>query len=162
MIGTASSSKNLLSNLVDFVCFVYHEARNIRFPIKEKRVGDPEKYAKLISLPCKKFDAWKHMRKLREKASRASTAKDALAVFEHAYGLGMEELQELYQAPIWKDSTQVGGNKWAAITRKVVELVEGYDTRNEDRGRTLLEELTRMEHNTGLVGRKVDDLNQSL
>lgn len=156
----AATQRHHLENLVVFVCLLYHEARNVRWPIKQGLVCNPEKYVKLVSLPRNRYDAWKCMAKVRTRALRAPTAGDVVAVFREQHGLSLDELLQLYQAPFWKDSTSVGGNKWGAITAKVRDLVQSYDAANERRTGQLVDELLQMEHNTGLVEKKLQDLER--
>ena len=51
--------------LAELVCLVYHEARNVRHPIKAGMLPKAGKYAKLTSAPTHRLDAWKAMAGIR-------------------------------------------------------------------------------------------------
>lgn len=147
----------VMRNLVDFICLLCHEARNVRHPIKAGKIPRESKYIRLINLPHNRYSAWLVMAKARDKAARAERAEDAVRVFQEEYGLNLKELLELYHYPCWKHSA-CGGNKWASICSKISDLVEALDSGDDILSAQLLEALPRMEHNTGILERKLQDL----
>lgn len=79
-------------------------------------------------------------------------------MFERKYRINIKELRDLYDAPIWKDSHAVGGNRWASITCKVSGLIECYDAGEKEHFDMQLKEFMKMRHNTGLVCDKLASL----
>ena len=57
-----------------------------------------DKYSKLMNLPNNRYEAWRHMAKVRERAATAQKAADIVHVFQEAYLLSLDELLVLYQA----------------------------------------------------------------
>lgn len=146
-----------LEDLVDLICLVYHEARNVRHPAREHKVSIPGAYAKFISLPKNRYDAWEQMGVIRDRAVRAGTPVRAAAVFEGQFGLDLTDLVDLYEKPFWKHSAY-GGNRWAPITAKVRDLVRAMSSENECHAQKLHSELLEMTHNTGDVAGKLHSL----
>lgn len=153
--------RSVLEKLVDFIGLVYHEARNVRFPTDKAPVDNTAKYERLTALARNRQKAWDQMATIRSKARRSATAEDAATVFLKHYGLGLEELCRLYENPGWRHS-RLGGNKWAAIAAKVREAVEVVDSGDETCIHHFFEELARMRHNTGTLGRKLKQLEASV
>jgi hypothetical protein len=153
-------NNSTIENLVDLICLLYHEARNVRYPIKAGKIQDGDKYGKLINLPNNKYQAWRHMSKVRTKAIATQVPADASKVFKREFGLSLEDLLELYLAPCWKDSAY-GGNKWAPICSRVRDLIEARESGDEAHYAQLFETILRMEHNTGTVERKLHGLKNA-
>lgn len=145
---------NIFSDIVDLLCLVYHEARNVRHPIKARKLQKDSKYDNLIQLPRNRERAWELMEKVRVEASWASRAADAAAVFAKHYTLTLDDLQALYEMPCWKGSA-FGGNRWAPICERVRKLVACYDAGGHKSCERLLREILEMEHNTGIVREKL-------
>jgi hypothetical protein len=150
---------NQIQNLIDIICLVYHEARNVRHPIKAGKLPKDQKYYKLLNLPHNRDDAWLQMAGVREKAAHCQTARDAAQVFQNEYGLGLEELFALYREPCWKGSLY-GGNKWAPICSKLISLLEAIESGDARKGSQFLKEIIKMEHNTGTVEQKLKKLKK--
>ena len=93
-----------LRDVVDLICLPYHEARNVRHPIKAKKLPSDSKYKKLLNLPNNRDKAWRHMVKIRNKAAAVRTARQAAHVFQAEYDLTLDELSVLFHSPCWKDS----------------------------------------------------------
>ena len=145
-----------LKNVVELICLVYHEARNVRHPVRKYLVDDAERYQKLIHLPTNRDKAWRQMRSIREKAINTGTVKEAAKVFEIHYALPLAEIVKLYEASFWTHSARRGGNAWASISARVLDLVStmsALDTTGQ--GKVLYEQILEMSHNTGKVREKL-------
>jgi len=140
--------------LIDLVCMVYHEARNVRFPIRIQRVPDAARFANLMALPGPRPAAWQHMQSLRIKAAGVKPGTPVSAVFEGAYGLRVCDLAELFERPIWKNSS-TGGNAWGGIARKVQAALDAYAEDRQGECEVLVDKIVRMRHNTGTVAEKL-------
>ena len=150
-----------LRELVDLICLVYHEARNVRHPVRNGRVNDADRYHGLIhGLAANRKDAWRQMDAVRDRAVRAGSAAGAAAAFQAQYRLDLAELTELYEKPFWRGSAY-GGNAWAPISARVRELVSAIAGGDNARASELREEILSMAHNTGKVARKLTRLKQS-
>jgi hypothetical protein len=137
--------------IVDLICLVYHEARNVRHPIKKGRVADPSPFARLVALPTSRDAAWIAMAATRDEARQAGGIEKARQVFARRFGPDLADLHRLYAMPVWKDSA-LGGNKWVQISAKLGELVDA-----DDACRTV-DEILDMSHNTGTVRDKLAQL----
>ncbi len=146
-----------LQRVVELVSLVYHEARNVRHVTGTLELRDPSRYAKFVSLPRNRADAWNQMGRLRDLAVQTGTIAGTVAIFTKHFGLGLDELVALYELPVWRHSP-LGGNRWAGITEKVGELVRATDAGDPDRARTLHREVLSMRHNTGTVAEKLRGL----
>ena len=56
----------MLDEVVDLLCLVYHEARNVRHPIK-KGLIDSTLYKALVNLPTGRGKAWVAMESTRSR-----------------------------------------------------------------------------------------------
>lgn len=149
-----------LETLVDLICLVYHEARNVRHPIKKEYLAGRAEYRALASLPRNRVEAWASMAKVREKARKAGSGAAAARVFQDQFGLSLAQLTDLFRASFWKNSAY-GGNRWAPICFKVRELVDALDSGDEGRVEQLLEFIPKMGHNTGIVEDKLKSLSKA-
>jgi hypothetical protein len=143
--------------LIDLVCMVYHEARNVRFPIEMRRVPDAARFAHLVDLPKPRLAAWQQMQSLRTKAASVKPGTSISTVFEGAYELRVSDLAELFERPIWKNSSR-GGNAWGGIARKVQATLNAYADDRQDACTALVSEIVRMRHNNGTVEEKLSKL----
>jgi hypothetical protein len=148
-----------LEEIVDLLCLVYHEARNVRHVIKKGLVGG-EPYKALVNLPTNREEAWAAIEQVRREAVKAGSAGSAAAVFQRRFGRSLGDLEQLYRAPFWKNSAY-GGNKWVPICSKVRELVEALDSGQTAQAGELRRSIPTMEHNTGLVREKLCRLKGS-
>ena len=146
-----------LQRIVEIICLVYHEARNIRHPIDADKLQCDPRYRALRNLPRNKCKAWTEMTNRREKAALTGSARGAADEFERFFVLSLDELHELYRCPFWRDSDR-GGNQWAGISRRVKELVEMADDAEGACVAATIEEILGMCHNTGKVGVKLQEL----
>lgn len=112
----------------------------------------------MTSLPSGRDDAWRQMRALRRRAVETNSVQSVLKIFEAKYGIGLDEIQELYGANFWKDS-QYGGNRWASICHKICKLIEVLKQQDHANGSMLITEILEMQHNTGVVKDKLSSLN---
>jgi len=85
-------------------------------------------------------------------AAAAAKAPPSRA-FEKKYGLTLPEVAELFDRPIWKDSAR-GGNKWAAVTRRIEQPLEARAAGETVYRNRLIHEVLAMAHNTGIVTEK--------
>jgi hypothetical protein len=157
--SSGESAKSVVSQFVDYLCLLYHEARNVRHLIKRGYV-EAARFQKLQSLPTKKFDAWVKLEPLRAKSSAANSASAAVEVFVQYFGLSIRDLAELFEDPHWKNSSS-GGNAWAGITACVDHLKDSIDHHDAVEVDGLLKQLPLMRHNTGMVGDKLRSLSTS-
>jgi len=74
--------KGLTRILAELVCLVYHEARNVRHPIKAGKLPDAGKYAKLTSIPRDRLDAWKAMDGVRTDAASSNSSPAVVEAFQ--------------------------------------------------------------------------------
>jgi hypothetical protein len=148
-----------LNEVVDLICHTYHEARNVRHPIKAGKPIEASKYAKLTNLPNNPVVAWRDMASLRDRAAHSSAVQAATQVFQHFFDLSLADLVELYAMPVWKSSAY-GGNPWADITSKVRNLVDVTNA-SGSRAEVIYREIISMDHNTGLVADKLRKLKGS-
>jgi hypothetical protein len=151
----------ILEDLVDMICLVYHEARNIRHPVREHKVSNSNSYAKLINLPKNRDKAWDQMGVIRDRAVRARTPDGAAAFFERQFALDLADLVDLYEKPFWKHSAY-GGHRWAPITTKVRDLACAMSSENDSQAQELHSELLEMPHNTGDVATKLKSLKSQM
>ncbi len=147
-------------NLADYICLVYHEARNVRHPISAGKLIRKSKFEKLLNLPKNRDKAWLCMGKVRAKAALARKASEAAQVFKEEYDISLEELLKLYREPCWKIS-KYGGNKWAPICSMVINLIESLDYGDHMIAFYLLEKIPQMKHHTGTVAQKLLMLKES-
>lgn len=145
-----------LPDIVDIICLVYHEARNVRHPAKSGKLADASRYGKLINLPTNRDDAWRALDDLRTRAAASGSVQAAVKSFEQTFGLGPEDLRSLYAMPIWKGSA-CGGNKWADISARVCDFVAS-STADGLPDDALYREILSMSHNTGKVSEKLGRL----
>jgi hypothetical protein len=149
-----------LEQIVEIICLVYHEARNIRHPVKAGKLQCDPKYSTLLDLPRDRYDAWTKMANRREKAALTGSARGAADAFERFYGLTLDELRELYLREVWRASS-CGGNRWAPISKRAKELVEMPNSAGSASVAAMIAEILRMDHNTGKVGDKLQQLSAS-
>jgi hypothetical protein len=143
---------SLVSELADFCTLCYHEARNVRFLIKEGLV-DANKYGLLRDLPTNRRKAWAELQPIRQKADKSEKAAQVLHLFEERFGLGLQDLVELFENGGWRASA-FGGNKWKDITGAVKELSGILDGPEVDRAHRLVQHISEMPHNTTAVAGK--------
>ena len=144
----------MTDDLVDLVCMIYHEARNVRHTIKARRVPDEARFALLVNLPTNRDEAWRQMRMCREAARTGKGSSAIAATFERTYRVTVVELAELYERPIWKDSP-TGGNAWASIAREVARALRLHETGQRSECEATMAAILQMPHNTGLVVEKL-------
>lgn len=151
----------ILAAVIDLVCLVYHEARNVRHPIKKGLEKDSSKYARLISLPRNRIDAWNQMERVRNEALKGRSILRAIKIFENEYGVSLDDLVNLFYQPFWKDSLY-GGNKWGPICSEIAILVIKAIQKKENDIVANIMLIHSMRHNTGSVAEKIKELNQAI
>lgn len=67
---TRMDGTGLTRTIAELVCLVYHDARNVRHPIKAGKLPDGTPYAKLVVLPRNRLEAWRAMAAVRERAGQ--------------------------------------------------------------------------------------------
>jgi len=155
-----SESASHVCAFVDYAALAYHEARNVRHLKKDGHIG-PGKYERLIDLPKNREHAWRALQDSRAAAKEARSARAAEAVFEKRFGVGLEDLEVLFENPNWKHS-KLGGNRWASVTRAVIGLRDAIDQQDVKTAAELVEGILCMRHNTDGVKSKLSDLDRSL
>jgi hypothetical protein len=153
-------SAGVIRRVAEFICLVYHEARNVRHPLGAEKLVDGERYFRLTNLPRNRMQAWRVMAMVRESAATALGPREAAQVFERQFGLKLWELEELYRMPIWRSSAY-GGNPWAAICSAVTQLIEALEGGDEKLSTELLEAIPRYRHNTGTIRSKLQSLQSA-
>jgi hypothetical protein len=146
-----------IRSLVDFICLLYHEARNVRHSIKAGKLSKESKYSKLLTLPKNRDEAWQQMGSSRDKAANFSQISEVKSLFQNEYEINLEQLLILYREPCWKGSLY-GGNKWAPICSKIIDLLVALESGDKVKSSQLFEAIPRMEHNTGTVEQKLRKL----
>ncbi len=149
-----------IKKFVDFLSLVYCEARNVRHLVDSNMLLRAP-YKRLIDLPRNRDEAWASIQSLRQIASKASSAKEAEEIFAKKFQLTLIELIQLFKHFGWKDSAR-GGNKWAHISEKVMQLCTAIDSKETDESSELLAMIPTMSHNTGILGKKLYDLDNTL
>ena len=149
-----------MDELVDLICLLYHEARNVRHPIRDGKLAKEAKYSRLLNLSNNRDEAWIQMAKLRRKAASYKTVDEFVNIFQKEYGISLDELLILYEKPCWKN-TPYGGNRWAPICFKIIELLGVIKSGDSVNVNQLIKQILRMEHNTGLVCEKLYKLKKA-
>ena len=149
-----------IESFADYVTLVYHEARNVRHLPKDK--VDRQPYRRIIDhLPRDRWDAWRKLQPLRVAAKKERSAHEAGKIFRDKFGVGLEDLVVLFKNPNWRHAKLYGGNRWAEITRSVVEFKGTIEAEDSDRASQFQEHIRGMAHNTpgGTVGGKIRELD---
>jgi hypothetical protein len=145
----------------DYIALAYHEARNVRHLVKQGHL-DKVRYRFLMDkMPTNRIEAWRKIQPLRHQAASEVSADKAMAVFWRAFGLSLEDLVVLSENLHWS-GTQKGGNRWAEIDRRLVELREAIGKNDEKRAAELVQELPQMRHNTGNLSDKLRSLDKCI
>lgn len=143
-----------MQEFVDLTCLLYHEARNVRHPIKAGKLQNEAKYHRLLNLPNNRDQAWQQMAKIRDKAASFLNAEEVVRVFQDEFVISLDELLILYREPCWRGSLY-GGNKWAPICSKIIKLLKFMKSGDDVNISMLLKTIFQMEHNTGTVEQKL-------
>jgi hypothetical protein len=146
-----------MQEIVDLICLLYHEARNVRHPINAKKILKEAKYHRLLNLPRKRDQAWEHMATVRERALSLLKVDEIINVFKDEYAISLDELLTLFREPCWKGSLY-GGNRWAPICSKIIDLLKSIELEDNVDISILLKKIYQMEHNTGTVEQKLSKL----
>lgn len=155
--GPASPPAPWLALFIAYVSLLYHEARNVRFLIREGHFQKGE-FPVLVSLPTNRDKAWIAMAEVRRDSAAAATIGGAVQYFEDYFRVSLEQLAVLFAHGGWKHS-QIGGNAWGRIAEPILELREALDAGDPLRVSRLLGAIPNMSHNTGRVGDKLRSLN---
>ena len=141
--------------LIECICLVFHEARNVRSPIKKGKVSNSDRFQKLTSLDKDRKLAWQQMAHVRERARITETAALAAEVFAGEYGLKLDDLRVLFEAPIWYHDSAYGGSVWGGISKAVLRTVESWDATRDNGRHQLIEDLIALSHHSGTMGSKL-------
>jgi hypothetical protein len=155
-----ANASEAVPSFVDLVALLYHEARNVRH-LKRAGHAELEKYSPLVNLAANRNDAWDQVQVLRCAARRCSSAREAEAVFEGRFQVGLEDLEALYAHSGWRGSA-FGGNQWLNIARSVIKLREAIAKGDAREQEELLGQILNLRHNTGSVQSKLEKLDASL
>jgi hypothetical protein len=146
-----------VGQIAELICVAYHEARNIREPIRLGKVSGRSRYAALLGLSTQAQAAWRELSGLRTAAGKASSADMAAEIFARRFRLTLAELVELFQQPFWED-VPTGGPVWAKIVLRLWELV-GIHALGDDPGSAeLYRDLLEMPTESGRLGDRLKSL----
>jgi hypothetical protein len=137
-----------VAQIAELICAVYHEARNVRDPVRLGMVDERTRYAALLGLSTQPRAAWREMSGIRSAAGKANSADMAGEIFTRRFRLTLAELVELYQQPCWSD-LPTGGPTWAKIAVKLWELVGIHALGDEPRSAQLYCRLLEMPIGSG-------------
>ncbi len=149
-----------LKLFVDGLTLVYHEARNVRFLIKDglPAVG----WENLISLPRNRVEAWKELQSVRQAARSRSSARKAVEVFQERFRSSLNELELLYRNPKWKHASAYGGHAWRGVTAVVFTLGQAIDRSDQAAIDEACASLLTARHNNGTLRRKILELDHAV
>jgi hypothetical protein len=149
------AAKDLPPNYVEFLALVYHEARNVRLLFRQNAV--PRKtYEPLANhLPPDGQQAWKRLIQVQQRAGEAESAAAAAEIFKTELGCSVDDLAALYQNPAWKRVPRYGGQRWAAIAKRVAELGDAIGRDDEAAARGIAGAIESMRHNSGTAHEKL-------
>ncbi len=149
------AAKNLLPNYVEFLALLYHEARNVRLLFRQNAV--PRKTFEPLThhLPPDRVEAWKRLIAVQQRASEAESTAAAAEVFQSELGCSAGDLPPLFENPAWRRVPQYGGQRWAAIAKRVAELGDAIARDDEAAGREIADAIESMRHNSGTVHEKL-------
>ena len=147
--------------LADYVSLLYHEARNVRHLIGDGHLSS-KGWERIISLPKNRNKAWKAIQSTRQKGHRTSSPDELLLIFRNRFGVGLEDLKEMFENPNWKHARLYGGNAWARIVKDVIQFAQAVKIDDEERQQDLLNKLKEARHNTGELQSKLEELDSSL
>ena len=146
---------------VDGLALIYHEARNVRFLIKDGNL-EPDRWEELIKLPKNRGKAWEQLQTLRGIGKESSLASQASARFAAKFGPSVDELITLYQNPHWKDAAGYGGHKWINVTEIVRDLGSALEEGRANDASVFCDDLIASSHNNGLVRDKIRRMDESI
>ena len=155
-----NDSEDQIAAFVDYAALTYQEARNVRHLVRAGFIA-AEDYQRLINLPRERKAAWREMQPARAEAKTKTTARAAEAVFRVRFGVGLKDLDTLYGDSHWRHSA-LGGNRWADITRAVLELRDAIDGSLQEAASALVRRIACLNHNTGSVAGKLRSLDACL
>jgi hypothetical protein len=152
------SRKRDLILFADGLTLVYHEARHVRFLIRDAHLARQE-WDNLVSLPKNRVEAWKQLQPLRQAAVRERSAAEASEVFRNHFGRDLQDLDRLYSNPHWKHAASVGGHAWRNVTAFVSRLGEAIDRCGPPEVEAACTQLLQASHNNGKLCEKIIDLD---
>ncbi len=149
------AAKDLLPNYVEFLALVYHEARNVRLLFRQNVVSRKTYEPLANHLPPESQQAWKRLIAVQQRASEAESAIAAAEVFKTDLGCSADDLATLFENPAWRRVPQTGGQRWAAIVKRVAELGDAIGRDDEAAAREIAGAIESMRHNSGTVHEKL-------
>lgn len=146
----------------DGLTLVYHEARHVRFLIRDRYL-DPAGWDSFVSFLARgRVEAWKQIQPFREASYRKLTVVDATLVFSQRFGRDLPDLLALYGNPGWKHSSAYGGNAWRDVTQLVIDLEKALGDSSEAEIKQAGGRLIKGRHNNGQLRDKIADLDNSV
>ena len=145
------------SQIAELICLVYHEARNIRIPIRRGKVPEKLRFAALMVLSAHPDLAWLELSPHRHAASRAKSADLAASMFANRFHHTLTDLAYLFQQPYW-DIRSTGGPMWANVAIKIWELIGTRDLGDDSGSTDLYRELLQMPVPSGRVMDRLQSL----
>ena len=139
---------------VDGLTLVYHEARNVRFLIKEGYI-ERDGWERLTSLPRNRIEAWRDLQQMRRAGRSCSKASSAAELFAAHFSQSIIVVQRMYENSNWKDAAAVGGHAWRKVANSVSSL--GHSLEDEADGEIPQKCYAILEgrHNTGFLRDKI-------
>jgi hypothetical protein len=154
------SESEILETFTDFCSLCYHEARNVRFLIRQG-FANADKHGILRELPTDRYEAWRAIQPIRMKAKRDGTVVGVKRLFEERFRIGLPDLVVLFQNQGWRNSSR-GGNQWANIASAVSDLGLALESRDWGRVQAINQQLLKIRHNNGNALEKLRELDQWL
>ena len=147
--------------LADYVSLLYHEARNVRHLTRDGHFSSTG-WERIISLPTNRNEAWKAVQSTRQKVHQASLPDELMGIFMSRFGVGLRDLQEMFENPNWRHTRLCGGNAWARIVKDVIQFAQAIESGDKERQEDLSNRLKEARHNTGQIKSKLEELDLSL
>jgi hypothetical protein len=145
----------------DGLTLVYHEARHVRFLIRDAHIAGPE-WDNLVRLPKNRIAAWKGLQSLRQVTAGKSNALQASEIFRNHFRRDLHDLERLYANPHWKHAGGVGGHAWRKVTDLVSRLGEAIDHCDPSEIEAACAQLLQASHNNGRLCEKIIDLDGAI
>jgi hypothetical protein len=144
--------------LADATALAYHEARNVRFLIRDGFLS-PEGWVRLRDLPANRLEAWRRLHPVRCRARDEVSSPGVFDVFETEFGRSLGDLRELFSNEGWRHSGAYGGHAWLGIVAAIEALGAASDPAT---AATAVTQLRLAAHNNGHLREKLRGLDQGI
>ena len=119
------------------LALLYHEARNVRHLLHARLIECDHCWQKLVQLPTNRYDAWRQVWPLLQKARSTASSEDAAEVFISDFGVRVQELRTLFENKNWRHAKAYGGNAWSMIAGWTLALGRASSSGNEESARRI-------------------------